>query len=278
MIRDRTGPRTVLGLARPARAARRLDASGPSAAAPDEGPGGPILVIAERRGPVQPLLRRDPARRGPQRVRRHRHLERHARRCSPAHDVVDPRPDGALSAGPGDDADRLGAGRRQPDRDAPGPAARRPARPQPARRNTLANGYLKVDTATAPRRRASSARRSSSTAPPTATRPTRRPDDRHASSRTPTTATANPAVTLRSVGANGGQAAAFTYDLARSVVYTRQGNPAWAGQERDGRGGRRSAPTTSSSGPRPATSSPTGSTSTRSRSRRPTSSSACSPT
>ncbi len=51
---------------------------------------------------------------------------------------------------------------------------------------------------------------------------------------TATTATANPAVTLRSVGANGGQAAAFTYDLARSVVYTRQGNPAWVGQERDG--------------------------------------------
>ncbi len=47
------------------------------------------------------------------------------------------------------------------------------------------------------------------------------------------TATLNPAVTLRSVGSNGGQAAAFTYDLARSVVYTRQGNPAWAGQERD---------------------------------------------
>ena len=49
-----------------------------------------------------------------------------------------------------------------------------------------------------------------------------------------TTATPNPAVTLRSVGSAGGQAAAFTYDLARSVVYTRQGNPAWAGQERDG--------------------------------------------
>ncbi len=41
-------------------------------------------------------------------------------------------------------------------------------------------------------------------------------------------------MTLRAVGANGGQAAAFTYDLARSVVYTRQGNPAWSGQERDG--------------------------------------------
>jgi len=48
------------------------------------------------------------------------------------------------------------------------------------------------------------------------------------------TATTNPAVTVRSVGSNGGQAAAFTYDLARSVVLTRQGDPAWAGQERDG--------------------------------------------
>ena len=48
------------------------------------------------------------------------------------------------------------------------------------------------------------------------------------------TSTSNPAVTLRSVGANGGQAAAFTYDLATSIVQTRQGNPAWATQERDG--------------------------------------------
>ena len=46
--------------------------------------------------------------------------------------------------------------------------------------------------------------------------------------------TSSPAVTVRSVGTSGGQVAAFTYDLARSVVYTRQGNPAWAGQERDG--------------------------------------------
>ena len=51
--------------------------------------------------------------------------------------------------------------------------------------------------------------------------------------RMPTTATANPAVTLRAVGGNGGQAVAFLYDLARSVVLTRQGNPAWAGQNRD---------------------------------------------
>jgi hypothetical protein len=45
------------------------------------------------------------------------------------------------------------------------------------------------------------------------------------------TALAEPAVTLRTVGA--GQAAAFTYDLARSVVYTRQGNPDWVDAERD---------------------------------------------
>jgi hypothetical protein len=53
-------------------------------------------------------------------------------------------------------------------------------------------------------------------------------------------ATTSPAVSVRSVGSNGGRAAAFSYDLARSVVYTRQGNPAWAGQERDGQTPRRS--------------------------------------
>jgi methionine-rich copper-binding protein CopC len=48
------------------------------------------------------------------------------------------------------------------------------------------------------------------------------------------TETSFPAVTLRDVGSSGGQAAAFTFDLALSVVLTRQGNPAWAGDERDG--------------------------------------------
>ena len=50
------------------------------------------------------------------------------------------------------------------------------------------------------------------------------------------TATTSPAVTVAGVGQNGGHAAAFTYDLARSIVYTRQGNPAWSGRERDGNG------------------------------------------
>jgi Domain of unknown function (DUF4082)/Bacterial Ig-like domain/Bacterial Ig domain len=48
-----------------------------------------------------------------------------------------------------------------------------------------------------------------------------------------TTATTNPAVSTRAAGT--GSASAFTYDLATSVVYTRQGNPAWATQERDNR-------------------------------------------
>ena len=46
-----------------------------------------------------------------------------------------------------------------------------------------------------------------------------------------TTATVNPAVTLRTVGS--GRAAAFAYDLVTSIVLTRQGNPAWSGDERD---------------------------------------------
>eukprot|EP00850_Spirogloea_muscicola_P004569 SM000019S05113 [mRNA] locus=s19:1146362:1151999:+ [translate_table: standard] len=52
-------------------------------------------------------------------------------------------------------------------------------------------------------------------------------------SATATASTGLVAVSLRAVGVTGGQVAAFTFDIARSVVYTRQGNPAWAGQERD---------------------------------------------
>lgn len=47
-----------------------------------------------------------------------------------------------------------------------------------------------------------------------------------------TTATAYPAVGQLAHG--DGQVVVWAYDLARSVVLTRQGNPAWAGQERDG--------------------------------------------
>jgi hypothetical protein len=51
------------------------------------------------------------------------------------------------------------------------------------------------------------------------------------------TQTTNPAVTTMNVGTNGGKAIAFAYDLAKSVVYTRQGNPIWAEQSMDGQAG-----------------------------------------
>lgn len=52
-----------------------------------------------------------------------------------------------------------------------------------------------------------------------------------------TTSTSHPAITTVSVGANGGNAIAFAFDLAKSIVLTRQGNLAWAGQSRDGQAG-----------------------------------------
>ena len=47
-----------------------------------------------------------------------------------------------------------------------------------------------------------------------------------------TTPLPNPLVTVRSLPGSG-QAAAFLFDLAKSIVWTRGGNPAWEGQERD---------------------------------------------
>ena len=95
----------------------------------------------------------------------------------------------------------------------------------------VTDGYLKVDTSTSP-----------GAGIVAATIQYHGPADRYTLSgatsiatlySNATTATTNPAVTLRTVGTSGGQAAAFTYDLPRSIVLSRQGNPAWAGQERD---------------------------------------------
>ena len=47
------------------------------------------------------------------------------------------------------------------------------------------------------------------------------------------TATSFPAISINKVGKKGGSAVAFSYDLAKSIVYTRQGNPAWDSMERD---------------------------------------------
>ncbi|HRH66387.1 MAG TPA: DUF4082 domain-containing protein, partial [Bacteroidia bacterium] len=54
---------------------------------------------------------------------------------------------------------------------------------------------------------------------------------------TSSTPTSYLAITKNAVGSNGGSASAFAYDLSRSIVYTRQGNPAWSGQSRDGQAG-----------------------------------------
>ena len=125
----------------------------------------------------------------------------------------------------------MGPGGRQPDRDATGPEAGGAPRADRPRAARLANGYLQVDTSSGPgegivgqtiQYHGTADRYTLNGAQSIATLFSNA-----------TTSTANPAVTLRSVGSSGGQAAAFTYDLARSVVYTRQGNPAWAGEERD---------------------------------------------
>lgn len=47
------------------------------------------------------------------------------------------------------------------------------------------------------------------------------------------------AVSINEVGSNGGKAIAFAFDVAKSVIFTRQGNLAWNKQERDGEAGPR---------------------------------------
>jgi flagellar hook capping protein FlgD len=95
---------------------------------------------------------------------------------------------------------------------------------------TLSNGYLKVDTSSAP-----------GTGIVGETIQYHGAADRYTLTggahavatlySSATTATSNPAVTQRDVGS--GHATAFTYDLAQSIYLTRQGNPAWVGQDHD---------------------------------------------
>jgi hypothetical protein len=97
---------------------------------------------------------------------------------------------------------------------------------------TLANGYLKVDTSVSPGAGiVGDTIQYHGLADQWTPAGARSIATLYSSASAPTT---NPAVTVHNVGGNGGQAAAFTYDLARSVVLTRQGNPAWVGQDRTG--------------------------------------------
>ena len=97
--------------------------------------------------------------------------------------------------------------------------------------STLSNGYLLVDTSTAPGNGivGQTIQFHGTADLYTALPGTSRVATLFSSANAPT---ASPAVTLRTAG--NGKAAAFAYDLAESIVHTRQGNPAWAAQERDG--------------------------------------------
>lgn len=95
---------------------------------------------------------------------------------------------------------------------------------------TLSEGYLKIDTATAPghgivgdtiQYHTAADRYTLSGATSVATLYS-----------DPTTPTFNPAVTMRSIGK--GHAGSFTYDLPQSIVLLHQGNPAWISQSPDG--------------------------------------------
>ena len=139
----------------------------------------------------------------------------------------------AAQRGAGHDADRLDHRGRHADRDATRQAAGRSARAHADAAGTLADKYLLVNTARGPGRR----HRRPDDAVPRHRGPlhTERRDQR--SRRSTPTPRPRPR-TRRSPRAawarTAGKAVAFTYDLARSVVYTRQGNPAWSGQKRDG--------------------------------------------
>jgi hypothetical protein len=98
---------------------------------------------------------------------------------------------------------------------------------------TLAEGYLRVDTSSSPGAGITSQTiQYHSTADRYTLAGARSVATLYSSA---TAATTNPAVSLTDVGTSGGQAAAFTFDLPRSLVYTRQGNPAWEKQNRDGK-------------------------------------------
>ena len=236
---------------------------------PDQGPGGPIALVTSSSNPYSKYLAE---------ILRTEGLNEFTTidvSTLSAHDSGRLRRRGAWrrrrDRGPGHDADHLGQWRRQPDRDEARQHAVQPAGHHQRPAAPAADAYLKVDTATAPgagivsdtiQYHGTADRYSLSGAQAD------RDDlfERHALRRP------FPAVTLRDVGTSGGQAAAFTFDLARSVVQTRQGNPPGpAGARRPVADPfrrhvlRRQLP-------------PTGSTSTRSRFRRPTSSSGCWPT
>lgn len=96
---------------------------------------------------------------------------------------------------------------------------------------TLSEGYLKVDTSVSPGTGVTAETMQYHGAADTYTAGigTQVVATLFSNAATPTT---SPAVTETAVGS--GHAAAFTYDLPKSIALTHQGNPAWVNQDRDG--------------------------------------------
>ena len=239
---------------------------------PDEGPGGPILVIAKGSNPFTryyaEILRAEGLN-----AFTVRDIGNVTQANLAGFDVAI-LGDIALTAAQVDDAQRLGHQRRRPGRHAARQAARRPDGAHRRRRRRCRTPTC----GSTPRSRpapGSSTRRCSSTGPPTATRSTAppawrtstRPRRRRRRRRRSRCAASGPTA--------GAPRPSRTTSRARSSTRARATR---RGRARSATARRRSAPTICSTAMRPSTRSRTGSTSARSPSRRPTSSSACSPT
>ena len=170
---------------------------GAAAAAARRGPGRPDPRRLLGGQPVQPLLRRDPPQRGPERVQRGRHLDRERDGLLADYDVV-VLGEVAIDARQAAMFDRRGSTRggnliaMRPDPDLAGLLGLTDAG------TDLSDAYLQIDTSAGKPGAGSSARRSSSTGPPTGTRLERGRRTLVATLYSnASTATANPAVTLR---------------------------------------------------------------------------------
>ena len=205
---------------------------------PTQGAGGPVLIIGNTAAATSQfsLYGRDPAGRG-HHVRDDRpvpglreHVGRLRRRRARGHTV---------DRGPGDDVHHVGARRRPADHIPSGQAAGRTPRPQRCRHNVAAR---------LPQGRRHRRTRCRHHHPDHPVPEPRRPVHAQWGNRGRQALQQRDQCDEQSSGRppqrRSGQVAAFTYDLPRSIVYTRQ-EPAWAGAERDGSA--RSAPTTCTS-------------------------------
>ena len=220
---------------------------------PGVGPGGPIQVDRRPGRPVRPLLRGDPARRGPQRVRRDRRAGHRAEARRPR--VVMLAPAAVSDAEVALLTDWVQGGGNliamRPDKKLAGLLGLTDAG------GTRANQYLKVDPGSAVGRRDRGRRRCSSTAPRTATRSTApRAIARLYSDAATATSDAGGLAARRGHRRRPGRGLRLRPGALGGLHAP--GQPGLGGPEARRHAQRHPRRTTSSTAPRPATSSPTG--------------------